>query len=126
MSVSSQMGLTAGPLFTAFALTGPSVMGANPNHSALRPAAELSVPRVSVWENFSSLARCARDVASVERVVNQEFLAQNVDNGLRTDHVLTMRLSLSPDYSNSQKIVGFYDGVLDQVERPGVSRCSYR
>jgi len=46
----------------------------------------------------------------------------NVDTGLRTDHLLTMRLSLPAlAYQKSQQITAFYDRVLDQTRSlPGV------
>jgi putative ABC transport system permease protein len=47
---------------------------------------------------------------------------EHVDTGLRTDHVLSMRLSLPASaYQKSQQIVSFYDRVLDQIKSlPGV------
>lgn len=47
---------------------------------------------------------------------------EHVDTGLRTDRVLTMRLSLPASaYEKSQQIVAFYDRVLDQTKSlPGV------
>lgn len=51
---------------------------------------------------------------------------ERVDTGLRTDHVLTMRLSLPASaYQNSQQIVAFYDRVLDQMRSlPGVEAAA--
>ena len=51
---------------------------------------------------------------------------ERVDTGLRTDHVLTMRLSLPASaYQKSQQIVGFYDRVLEQVRSvPGVEAAA--
>ncbi|HVS81353.1 MAG TPA: ABC transporter permease [Pyrinomonadaceae bacterium] len=51
---------------------------------------------------------------------------ERVDTGLRTDHVLTMRLSLGASaYQKSPQIIGFYDRVLEQVRYvPGVEAAA--
>jgi putative ABC transport system permease protein len=51
---------------------------------------------------------------------------ERVDTGLRTDHVLTMRLSLPASaYQQSSQITGFYDRVLDQVKTlPGIEAAA--
>ena len=51
---------------------------------------------------------------------------ERVDTGLRTDHVLTMRLSLPASaYQKSEQIIGFYDRLLDEVRTvPGVEAAA--
>src|SRR5260370_33029763 len=51
---------------------------------------------------------------------------ERVDTGLRTDHVLTMRLSPAASaYQKSPQIIGFYDHVLEQVRSlPGVDAAA--
>ena len=51
---------------------------------------------------------------------------ERVDTGLKTDHVLTMRLSLPASaYQKSEQIVGFYDRVFEQVKSlPGVEAAA--
>ncbi len=51
---------------------------------------------------------------------------ERVDTGLKTDHVLTMRLSLPASaYQKNEQIVGFYDRVFEQVKSlPGVEAAA--
>ncbi len=51
---------------------------------------------------------------------------ERVDTGLKTDHVLTMRLSLPASaYQKSEQIVGFYDRVFEQIKSlPGVEAAA--
>jgi putative ABC transport system permease protein len=51
---------------------------------------------------------------------------ERVDTGLRTDHVLTMRLSLPASaYQKSEQITGFYDRVFEQMKTlPGVEAAA--